>query len=128
MRAARSLPLTLVWGAALVGLLLLFESRAWGNGDVGLSGALAGHLARGALPATDATVWAVAGMSFLMAAVTHASVMAAFVAVELTGDWTLLLVLLGLNVLSWKCAARLSVNALYAITSQLPTHGSKPDE
>ncbi len=54
--------------------------------------------------------------------------MAAFVAVELTGDWTLLLVLLGLNVLSWKCAARLSVNALYAITSQLPTHGSKPDE
>jgi chloride channel protein, CIC family len=59
-------------------------------------------------------------MSALIAAATHAPLMASFVAVELTGDWRLLPGLLVLNALAWLLARRLSSDALYAIATQTP--------
>ncbi len=181
LSAAKALPLALVWAGVLVGLLSLYDPRVWGNGDLGLSaalamktpspelpglsiaapalatllllrllattvcvgtgtvggvftptlfaggaaGALVGHLVHHAFPATDATVWAIAGMSCLMAAVTHAPLMAACMAAELTGAWALLPGLVALNYVSWQIAVRISGQALYAIASQSPVHSEE---
>jgi CIC family chloride channel protein len=65
-------------------------------------------------------------MSALIAAATHAPLMAAFVTVELTGDWRLLPGLLVLDVLAWLLARQLSSDALYAIASQTPVHRGLP--
>jgi CIC family chloride channel protein len=46
--------------------------------------------------------------------------MAAFVAVELTGDWQLLPLLLAVDTFGWPVARKLYPNALYAIASQMP--------
>ena len=82
-----------------------------------LAGALIGHV----LPPGEAgAFWAITGMSLLMAAVTHAPLMAAFMAVELTGNWALLPLLLPLNFVAWFLASRLSSQAMYAIASQSP--------
>lgn len=91
----------------------------------GALGALMGHAVAG--PST--AMWAVAGMSFLMAAVTHAPLMAGLMAAELTGDWKLVPLLLPLNFVSWWIAHRISPRAMYAIASQAPAHGaeSRPD-
>ncbi|HLI76025.1 MAG TPA: chloride channel protein [Acidobacteriaceae bacterium] len=111
----------------LLGLRLLATSACVGTGTVGgvftptlfaggALGALLGQWMHG-----DTTVlYAIAGMSCLMAATTHAPVMAACIAVELTGDWALLPVLLPLNFMVWWIARRLSPRAMYAIASQSP--------
>lgn len=88
----------------------------------GALGALAAYgLVHFAIPA-DPTLFAVAGMSALIAAATHAPLMAAFVTVELTGQWHLLPLLLLLDTLAWLVARKLSADALYAIASQAPVH------
>jgi len=46
--------------------------------------------------------------------VTHAPVMASLMAVELTGQYQLLLLLLALNMGVWLVASRLSLRSLYA--------------
>lgn len=113
--------------AVLLGLRLLATTFCVGTGTVGgvftptlfaggAAGALLGHL----LPPGEATLGTIVGMSCLMAAVTHAPLMAAFMAVELTGDWKLLPILLVLNGISWTLARRISGEALYAIASQSP--------
>ncbi len=113
--------------ALLLGMRLLATTACVGTGTVGgvftptlfaggAAGALLGHL----LPPGEATLGAMVGMSCLMAAVTHAPLMAAFMAVELTGDWRLLPILLPLNWISWRLARRISGEALYAIASQSP--------
>jgi CIC family chloride channel protein len=92
----------------------------------GAIGALAGYaLVHFAVPA-DPALFAIAGMSALIAAATHAPLMAAFVTVELTGDWRLLPGLLVLDVLAWLLARQLSSDALYAIASQTPVHRGLP--
>jgi len=92
----------------------------------GALGALAAYgLVHLAVPA-DPTVFAIAGMSALIAAATHAPLMAAFVAVELTGDWRLLPGLLVVDILAWLVARQLSSDALYAIASQTPVHKGLP--
>jgi CIC family chloride channel protein len=93
----------------------------------GALGALAAYaLIHFAVPA-DPALFAIAGMSALIAAATHAPLMAAFVSVELTGDWRLLPALLILNTLAWLLARRLSSDALYAIASQTPVRqGLRP--
>jgi CIC family chloride channel protein len=65
-------------------------------------------------------------MSALIAAATHAPLMATFVAVELTGEWRLLPGLLVLDTLAWLVARKLSSDALYAIASQTPVHKGLP--
>jgi CIC family chloride channel protein len=123
--------------ASALGLLLLLRLLATtvcvGAGTIGgvftptlftggALGALAAYgLVHFAVPA-DPTLFAIAGMSALIAAATHAPVMAAFVTVELTGDWRLLPAVLLLDVIAWLVARQLSSDALYAIASQTPVH------
>ncbi len=117
--------------ALLLAMRLLATTFCVGTGTVGgaftptlfaggAAGALLGHL----LPPGEATLGALVGMSCLMAAVTHAPVMAALMATELTGNWRLLPILLLLNVVSWQLARRISGEALYAIASQSPGAGA----
>ncbi len=127
--------------AVLLGMRLLATTACVSTGTVGgvftptlfaggAAGALLGHLLghAGAMPsATQAAFWAIVGMSCLMAAVTHAPLMAAFMAVELTGEWRLLPGLLVLNWIARSVARRLSRQALYAIASQDPEQG-RPSE
>ena len=114
--------------ATLLGLRLMATTACVGTGTVGgvftptlFAGAAIAALLGHALPGANPALWAIAGMALLMSAVTHAPVMAAFMAVELTGDWPLLPVLIVLNVIAWQVARRLSREALYAIASQAPT-------
>jgi len=60
---------------------------------------------------------AICGMGLLMAAVTHGPFMAALMAVELTGQWHLLAIIL----LASFIARTLSRESLYAIASPEPT-------
>jgi chloride channel protein, CIC family len=88
------------------------------------AGAAAGALLAFAMPGHNTTLWAIAGMTCLMSAVTHAPLMAACLAAELTGAWILLPLLLPLSFLSWLIASHLSPRAMYAIASQEPAHES----
>ena len=93
----------------------------------GAIGALAGYgLAHLGQTAADPALWGVVGMSALIAAATHAPLMAAFMATELTGDWRLLPGLLLLDTVAWLLARQLSPDALYAIASQAPVHKGLP--
>ncbi len=123
--------------AALLGLRLLATAVCVGTGTVGgvftptlfagaALGALLGHWAALVISGADATLWAIVGMSCFMAAVTHAPWMGAMMAVELTGHWALLPLLLGLNWIAWRTAERLSGVALYAIASQSPGAAAEP--
>jgi CIC family chloride channel protein len=60
------------------------------------------------------------GIGSLLAAVTHAPLMATFMTVELTGKWDLLPALLLCNVISWQVALRLSPGSLYGIATTTP--------
>jgi CIC family chloride channel protein len=79
-------------------------------------GLAAGHL----LHIPEPTILAICGMGLLMAAVTHAPFMAALMAVELTGQWHLLAIILPCNLLVSLIARRISRESLYAIASPEP--------
>lgn len=119
--------------ASLLAVRLLVTAFDVGVGTVGgvftptlFAGATVGLLAASGLQAmgrsADATLFAIAGMSALIAAATHAPLMAAAMAAELTGQWRLFPLLLLLDVLAWLVARQLSQEALYAIASQAPVH------
>jgi CIC family chloride channel protein len=78
---------------------------------------LAAHLVGAAQPA----LLAVFGLSALLAAVTHAPLMASFMAVELTGQWQLWPALVILNLLAHFIARMLSPHSLYHIATPTPT-------
>jgi CIC family chloride channel protein len=63
---------------------------------------------------------AICGMGLLMAAVTHAPIMAALMAVELTGQWHLPTIILPCNLLASLIARTISRESLYAIASPEP--------
>jgi chloride channel protein, CIC family len=65
-------------------------------------------------------LFAVLGMSCLLAAVTHAPWMSMFITVELTGQWSLLPLLLLCTVVAWQVARHLSPHALYALATPEP--------
>ncbi len=79
-------------------------------------GLAAGHLLHSPEPA----ILAICGMGFLMAAVTHAPLMAALMAVELTGQWHLLAIILPCNLLASFIARTISRESLYAVASPDP--------
>ena len=108
---------TLCVGTGTVGGV--FTPTLFTGGTLGVLAAYA--LVHFAVPA-DPTLFALAGMSALIAAATHAPLMAAFMAVELTGNWRLLPGLLVLDTLAWLLARKLSPESLYAIASQVPVH------
>lgn len=75
----------------------------------------------------DSLLFAVIGMSCLLAASTHAPLMASFMTVELTGHWIAFPLLLACNLVAWQVARRISVHSLYAIASDLPAALPRPD-
>jgi CIC family chloride channel protein len=79
-------------------------------------GLAAGHLLHNPEP----SILAICGMGLLMAAVTHAPLMAALMAVELTGQWHLLTIILPCNLLASFIARTISRESLYAIASPEP--------
>jgi chloride channel protein, CIC family len=79
-------------------------------------GLAAGHL----LHNPDPSILAICGMGLLMAAVTHAPFMAALMAVELTGQWHLLAIILPCNLLASLIARTISRESLYAIATPEP--------
>ena len=80
-------------------------------------GLAAGHLLHNPVP----SLLAICGMGLLMAAVTHAPWMAALMAVELTGEWHLLAIILPCSLLASFIARTISRQSLYAIASPEPT-------
>jgi CIC family chloride channel protein len=137
---------TKVWGngdAALLGLLqhqtmlpailsvLAFRLAATtfcvGAGTVGgvftptlFAGAAIGLAAAHVFHQPEPAILAICGMGLLMAAVTHAPIMAAWMAVELTGQWHLLAIILPCSLLASWIARTISRKSLYAIASPEP--------
>ncbi|HEY4050825.1 MAG TPA: chloride channel protein [Acidobacteriaceae bacterium] len=152
---ALSLFTTEVWGNGDAGLLSIMQSSpalamvlvvllcricattlCVGTGAVGgvftptlfagsAMGLLAGHMMHIANP----PLFAIIGMGCLLAAVTHAPLMATFMAVELTGQWPLLPLALICNLVAWQIAIRISPRSrsLYALASPVPTDSFAED-
>jgi CIC family chloride channel protein len=111
----------------LVGLRLGATVFCVGTGTVGgvftptlFAGSAIGLLAGRLLHVPDPLLFAVLGMACLLAAATHAPWMAAFMAVELTGQWPLLPLLLPCTLIAWQVARYLSPNSLYAVATPEP--------
>jgi CIC family chloride channel protein len=109
--ACRLIATTLCVGTGTVGGV--FTPTLFAGAAVGLA---TGHLLHNPEP----SILAICGMGLLMAAVTHAPVMAALMAVELTGQWHLLLIILPCNLLASWIARTISRESLYAIASPEP--------
>jgi CIC family chloride channel protein len=162
LRNASKLPLPLLWGGLLVGLLSLKSTLVWGNGEAALlqiaqsspavwtvfsilvlrlcattlcvgtgmvggvftptvfAGGAIGYLAAHLLHMPSPAFFTILSMGCLLAAVTHAPVMASFMAVELTGQWSLLPYILLGSVIAWAIARMLSAHSLYAIATPEP--------
>lgn len=122
----------------LLGLRLLATAVATGAGTVGgvftptlFTGATLGMLCAAVLQHAhfggDAVLLAAVAMGALIAAATHAPLMATAMAAELTGQWRLAPLLLVANLIAWMIARRISPEALYAIASQEPVHTQQPE-
>lgn len=108
---------------------LLATTLCVGTGTVGgvftptlFAGAALGLTAGRLLHNPEPAILAICGMGFLMAAVTHAPFMAASMAVELTGQWHLLAIVLPCCLLTSFIAKTISHQSLYAIASPDPAH------
>jgi len=117
----------------LVGIVSVFVCRlaattfCVGTGTVGgvftptlFAGAALGLAAGHLLHNPDPSILAICGMGLLMAAVTHAPFMAALMAVELTGQWHLLAIILPCTLLASLIARTISRESLYAIATPEP--------
>ncbi len=98
-----------------------------GTGTVGgvftptlFAGAAIGLATGQVLHNPEPSILAVCGMGLLMAAVTHAPFMATLMAIELTGQWHLLPVILPCNLLASLIARTISGESLYDIASPTP--------
>jgi chloride channel protein, CIC family len=109
--ACRLVATTFCVGTGTVGGV--FTPTLFAGAALGLA---AGHLLHNPEPLT----MAICGMALLMAAVTHAPSMAALMAVELTGQWHLLTIILPCNLLASHIARSISCESLYAIASPEP--------
>jgi chloride channel protein, CIC family len=117
--------------AAILALRILATAICVGAGTIGgvftptlFAGAAIGLFAGEVLHLQHPVLLAVAGVSAFLAAVTHAPVMAALMAVELTGQWHMLPLLLILNLIAFRIAQSISPHSLYAIATPNP---SSPD-
>ena len=107
---------------------LVATTACVGTGTVGgvftptlFAGAAMGLLVGNLLHVPQPVLLAMVGLSAFLAGVTHAPWMAAFMAVELTGQWHLLPVFLVLNLLAKAVASLISSHSLYAIATPAPT-------
>ena len=110
--ACRLVATTFCVGTGTVGGV--FTPTLFIGAALGLS---AGHLLHNPEP----SILAICGMGLLMAAVTHAPFMAALMAVELTGQWHLLAIILPCSLLASFIARTISRESLYAIATPEPT-------
>jgi CIC family chloride channel protein len=141
-----SLRSALVWGNGDAALLQITQSSpaVWtlfsilvlrlcattlcvGTGTVGgvftptiFAGGAIGYLAAHLLHMPDPALFTILSMGCLLAAVTHAPLMASFMAVELTGQWSLLPYILLGSVIAWTIARMISPHSLYAIATPEP--------
>lgn len=141
-----SLRSTLVWGNGDAAMLQIAQSSpaVWtllsilvlrlcattlcvGTGTVGgvftptiFAGGAIGYLVAHLLHAPNPALLTILSMGCLLAAVTHAPIMASFMAVELTGQWSLLPYLLLGSVIAWVIARAISPHSLYAIATPEP--------
>jgi chloride channel protein, CIC family len=141
-----SLRSTLVWGNGDAATLQIAQSSpaVWtlfsilvlrlcattlcvGTGTVGgvftptiFAGGAIGYLAAHLLHSPSPALLTILSMGCLLAAVTHAPIMASFMAVELTGQWSLLPYLLLGSVIAWVIARTISPHSLYAIATPEP--------
>ncbi len=113
--------------ALVLGLRLAATTICVGAGTVGgvftptlFAGGAAGLLAAYAVHTHTPLLLMLIGIGSLLAAVTHAPLMATFMTVELTGKWDLLPALLLCNVIAWQVALRLSPGSLYGIATTTP--------
>jgi CIC family chloride channel protein len=104
---------------------LLATTACVGVGTVGgvftptlFAGASFGLIAGYLLHVDQPVLLAIAGLSALLAAVTHAPLMASLMAVELTGQYQLLPLLLVVNLGAWFVARSISPRSLYAASLQ----------
>ncbi len=117
----------------LLGIVSVFTCRmvattfCVGTGTVGgvftptlFAGAALGLATGHLLHNPEPSILAICGMGLLMAAVTHAPLMAALMAVELTGQWHLLTIILPCSLLASFIARTISRESLYAIASPDP--------
>jgi chloride channel protein, CIC family len=109
--ACRLIATTFCVGTGTVGGV--FTPTLFAGAALGLA---AGHLLHNPEP----SILAICGMGLLMAAVTHAPLMAALMAVELTGQWHLLTIILPCNLLASLIARTISRESLYAIATPEP--------
>lgn len=141
-----SLRSTLVWGNGDAALLHIMQSSpaVWallsvlflrlcattfcvGTGTVGgvftptiFAGSAIGYLAAHLLHLPSPIFFAILNIGCMLAAVTHAPLMAAFMTVELTGQWSLFPFVLLSSVVTWIIARSLSPHSLYAIATPEP--------
>jgi chloride channel protein, CIC family len=118
---------TLSMVATVLALRLAATIICVGTGTAGgvftptlFAGAALGFLSSQLLHLPQPMLLAVIGLSALLAAVTHAPIMATFMAAELTGQWHLLPMLFLLNLLALIVARSISSHSLYAIASPDP--------
>jgi CIC family chloride channel protein len=118
---------TLSMVATVLALRLAATTICVGTGTVGgvftptlFAGAALGFLSSQMLHLPQPLLLAVVGLSALLAAVTHAPLMATFMGAELTGQWHLLPMLFLLNLLALVVARSISSHSLYAIASPDP--------
>ena len=109
--ACRLVATTFCVGTGTVGGV--FTPTLFAGAALGLA---TGHLLHNPEP----SILAICGMGLLMAAVTHAPLMATLMAVELTGQWHLLPIILPYNLLASLIARTISRESLYAIASSEP--------
>ena len=91
----------------------VFTPTLFAGGAIGL---LAVHL----IHVSDPLLFAIVGMGCLLAAVTHAPLMATLMTVELTGQWMLLPLVLLCNATAWAVARSISPDSLYALATPKP--------
>ena len=108
-------------------LRLCATSFCVGTGTVGgvftptaFTGAAIGLVLAHALHATSPLPFAIAGLAALLASTTHAPLMAAFMAAELTGQWALFPVIFLSSLIAWQIARRLSPHSLYSLATPEP--------
>jgi chloride channel protein, CIC family len=118
---------TLSMIAIVLVLRLAATTICVGTGTVGgvftptlFAGAALGFMSGQLLHLPQPLLLSVVGLSALLAAVTHAPIMATFMAAELTGQWHLLPAFLLLNFLALLVARSISPRSLYAIASPGP--------
>jgi CIC family chloride channel protein len=118
-----------VWALfSILVLRLCATTLCVGTGTVGgvftptiFAGGAIGYLAAHLLHMPNPALFTILSIGCLLASVTHAPLMASFMAVELTGQWSLLPYALLCSVIAWTIARMISPHSLYAIATPEPT-------